>query len=437
MARPRIPHELPPCRLERSAILRRSTARPKSTLPGECVPPAVRRSIGYFALFICLGLDMSVIGPTLPALATQTGTSVGEMGLAFLLGAIGGTIGTLLGGWLFDWAPGRVVLGAAEMLSASLLALVPHVPWIGALMALFVIKGVAGGVIGSGANTLLLWTHGGKAGPYLNALHFFWGLGAFLSPFLLGLLITAGGSYWQAYLILAIFDFAVGAAVLLNLRSPMPITKLPADPSAAKSASWYLVPIVLSAMFFLFFYVSAELTFGGWIYTYAVTLGLADPATAAYLTSLFWLTFTLGRLISIAAAFRFSPAQILAAALAGCVVFLGLLTSFSSSPAMLWIAAAGVGFSMAPIWPSGYTLAVQSIRLTARVSAVIMLGDSVGGMVLPGLTGLFMEQAGAAAMTLLVLASVAATFVAFLAILAFRTRGAETDLLSGSQRLPT
>jgi FHS family Na+ dependent glucose MFS transporter 1 len=104
---------------------------------------------------------------------------------------------------------------------------------------------------------------------------------------------------------------------------------------------------------------------------------------------------------------------------------------------MLWIAAAGVGFSMAPIWPSGYTLAVQSIRLTARVSAVIMLGDSVGGMVLPGLTGLFMEQAGAAAMTLLVLASVAATFVAFLAILAFRTRGAETDLLSGSQRLPT
>jgi FHS family Na+ dependent glucose MFS transporter 1 len=304
-------------------------------------------------------------------------------------------------------------------------------------MALFVIKGVAGGVIGSGANTLLLWTHGGKAGPYLNALHFFWGLGAFLSPFLLGLLITAGGSYWQAYLILAIFDFTVGAAVLVYLRSPLPITKAPADPTAAKSANWYLVPIVLSAMLFLFFYVSAELTFGGWIYTYAVTLGLADPATAAYLTSLFWLTFTLGRLISIAAAIRFSPAQILVAALAGCAVFLGLLTSFSSSTAMLWVAAAGVGFSMAPIWPSGYTLAVQSIRLTARVSAVIMLGDSVGGMVLPGLTGLFMERAGAAAMTLLVLASIAATLLAFLAILAFRTRGAENDSVSGSQPVAT
>jgi len=68
VARPRIPHELPLCRLERSAILRESTARPKSTLPGECVPPACAARSAYFALFICLGLDMSVIGPTLPAL---------------------------------------------------------------------------------------------------------------------------------------------------------------------------------------------------------------------------------------------------------------------------------------------------------------------------------------------------------------------------------
>jgi FHS family Na+ dependent glucose MFS transporter 1 len=382
---------------------------------------------------MCLGLDMSVIGPTLPALATQTGSTVGEMGLAFLVGAVGGTLGTLLGGWLFDWAPGRVVLGAAEMLSATLLFLVPHVPWIGLLMALLVVKGVAGGVVGIGANTLLLWTHGGKAGPFLNALHFFFGLGAFLSPFLLGLLITAGGAYWQAYVVLAVFDFVVGASVLLFLRPPLPVRTPPADGTASRAASWYLVVIVLSAMLFLFFYVSAEITFGGWIYTYAVTLGLADAAAAAYLTSLFWFAFTLGRLVSIPVAIRLAPVQILVAALSGCAVFLGLLIAFPASPAILWLAVAGIGLSMAPVWPSGYTLAVQSIRLTAGVSAVIMLGDSVGGMVMPGLTGLFMERAGAGAMTLLVLASMAATVLAFLAILAFRMRGAESPELSGTE----
>ena len=397
------------------------------------MPPAVRRSMGYFALYMCLGLDMSVIGPTLPALANQTGSTVGEIGLVFLLGAVGGTLGTLLGGWLFDWAPGRVVLGAAEMLSATLLFLVPHVPWIGVLMALFVVKGVAGGVVGTGANTLLLWTHGGKAGPFLNALHFFFGLGAFLSPFLLGLLITAGGAYWQAFAILAVFDFVVGASVLLFLRAPSPVRTARADGTVSRASTRHLVAIVLAAMLFLFFYVSAEITFGGWIYTYAVTLGLADAAAAAYLTSLFWLAFTIGRLFSIPVAIRLAPAQILVVCFSGCALFLGLVIAFPASKAVLWLSVAGLGLSMAPVWPSGYTLAVQSIRLTAGVSAVIMLGDSVGGMVMPGLTGLFMERAGAGAMTRLVLAAMAATVMAFLAILALRMRGAELPELTGPE----
>jgi FHS family Na+ dependent glucose MFS transporter 1 len=88
----------------------------------------------------------------------------------------------------------------------------------------------------------------------------------------------------------------------------------------------------------------------------------------------------------------------------------------------MWLSAAGVGFSMAPMWPSGYNLAVQSIHLTARIGAVIMLGDSIGGMVLPGLMGLFIERAGAEAMTKLVLASMGATALAFGAIVLFRAR---------------
>jgi FHS family Na+ dependent glucose MFS transporter 1 len=386
---------------------------------------------------MCTGLDMSVIGPTLPALATQTGSTVGEMGLAFLIGAVGGVLGTLLSGWLFGWAPGRLVLGVAEMLSASLLVLVPQMHLFGVLMAVLIVKGVAVGVVSTGANTLLLWTHGGKAGPFLNALHFFFGLGAFLSPFLLGLLLTAGGAYWQAYVLLAVFDFIVGASVLLFLRPPAPLRTAHDDGTPSRAASRYLVAVVLAAMLFLFFYVSAEITFGGWIYTYAVTLNLADAASAAYLTSLFWFTFTIGRLVSIPVAIRLAPAQILAAAFSGVAVFLGLLIAFPASTAVLWIAVAGIGLTMAPIWPSGYTLAVQSIRLTAGVSAAILLGDSVGGMVMPGLTGLFMERAGAGAMTYLILASMAATVVAFLAILAilaFRMRRSELPAPIESQR---
>jgi Fucose permease len=365
---------------------------------------------------------MAVIGPTLSDLAGQTGSTLGEIGMVFFLGAGGVSLGTLLGGWTLDRTSGRLVLGAAQIISGSLLFLVPHVGWYVPLLALFVIKGIAGGVVGTGANTLLQWTHGAKAAPFVNALHFFFGLGAFLSPLLLGLMLSAGAAYSDVYTLLALFDISVGAAVLVRLSAPQAPQMGHREAGATGTHSSYLAPIVVAAMLFLFFYVSAELTFGGWVYTYAVTLGLADPARAAYLTSLFWLAFTLGRLISIPVAVRISSAHVLVAALIGCTAFLGLLVVFPASPGVLWLAVAGVGFSMAPMWPSGYNLAVQSIHLTARLGAVIMLGDSIGGMVLPGLTGLFMERAGAAAMTKLVLASMVATAVAFGAIALFRAR---------------
>jgi FHS family Na+ dependent glucose MFS transporter 1 len=390
---------------------------------------AIRRSSGYFLLFICLGLDMAVVGPTLPALAAQTGSTLGAIGLIFFLSAGGGALGTLLGGGLFDRVPGRLVLGAAQFLSAALFFLVPHVPWYGFLLILFIVKGIAGGLVNTGANTFLLWTHGEKAGPFINALHFFFGLGSFLSPFLLGLLISAGGDYSDVYLLLAVIDTTVGVAVLASLNAPVSSPRQPSGVDAREATS-SLAPIILSAALFLFFYVGAELTFGGWVYTYAITLHLADAVQAAYLTSIFWLAFTIGRLISIPAALRFSPRQIIPTAIAGGAGFLCLLILAPASPSALWIAAAGIGFCMAPIWPTGYTLAGQSVSLTARISSLILLGDSIGGMVLPGLMGLLMERAGAAAMTPVVLGSLMATFLAFLGIVLFGNRRRESSGLS-------
>ena len=240
---------------------------------------------------------------------------------------------------------------------------------------------------------------------------------------MLGLLLSAGGAYTTAYTLLAVFDLAMGAAVLIRLDAPHPARHRAALEPAAKTGL-LLAPIVLSAMLFLFFYVSAELTFGGWLYTYVVTLQLGDAVRAAYLTSLFWLAFTIGRLISIPVAIRISPSRILLSALVATAAFLSVLVAFPGSSAVLWISIAGIGFSMAPIYPTGFTLAAQSVRLTAGISGVMLLGDSVGAMVLPGLTGLFMERAGAAAMTQLVLASVGAALLATLSILLFRRRRA-------------
>jgi FHS family Na+ dependent glucose MFS transporter 1 len=75
---------------------------------------------------------------------------------------------------------------------------------------------------------------------------------------------------------------------------------------------------------------------------------------------------------------------------------------------------------MAPVWPTGFTLAGQSITLTGKLTGIILLGDSFGGMVLPTMVGKIIEGSGARAMIYLVFGSLVLNFIAFLAMLRLR-----------------
>jgi fucose permease len=377
---------------------------------------ATRWTLMYYWLFICLGLSIGLMGPTLPSLAEQTQTRVGQLGALFLAGAFGGLLGTLLGGRLFDRVRGHPALGIAQLISAALIVLYPMIPSAWILLVVVIGKGVTDGFINTGANTLLVWIHKDKSSPYMNGLHFCFGLGAFLAPFLVAQLLTVSGGYRWAFWALAAFGGLAGLAMLLQKGNPQHTH----TPAAVKETARLNYPLVISAMLFLFFYVGAEIAFAGWIYTYALTLKLADATMAAYLTSGFWLTFTVGRLISIPLATRFKPQQLIAAALAGCLIVLGAALLLPRSSTLVWILAAALGICMAPIWPSGFTLAGQSLRLTARVSGIILLGDSLGGMILPWLVGQVLDVTGPQALIYLVFTSLLFNLAAFVAILRLR-----------------
>ena len=380
---------------------------------------AIRRTFGYYFLFICLGLDSAILGPTLPALASQTTSRLGQMGFVFLVGAIGYTLGTMIGGRVFDRLPGHPVLGIAQLCAAVFIFFIPFATSLWLLLALLVCKGFAQGFVNTGANALLVWTHGEKVAPFMNGLHFFFGLGAFLSPFLVAQVIGVAGGYRWAYWVLAVFAALVGLRMLTMAGSPHPSQAHSRD-TAQNLHGPVSYALVISAMLFLFFYVGAEITFGGWVYTYAVTLKLASVAGAAYLTSAFWAAFTVGRLISIPAATRFTPKQVILTALFSCLAILALGIIFSNSSLSLWLMAIGLGFCMAPIWPTGFTLAGQSIEMPGKITGVILLGDSFGGMVLPTVVGKVIEGSGPRAMVTLVFGSLVLNLLAFTGMLRLR-----------------
>jgi FHS family Na+ dependent glucose MFS transporter 1 len=379
-------------------------------------------TLSYYLLFICLGLDLGLLGPNLTALAEQTNVTLGMLGSVFLLGALGGVIGTLIAGRVFDRVLGHPILGSAALVIALFTLCIPLIPSLWLLLALLFLKGIAGGMIGAGANTLLVWTHREKVSPYMNGLHFSFGLGAFLAPFLVAQVAGGAGGYRLAFWIIAALDALAALRLFTLAKSPAPVPAR-AESTEGGSAPASQVPLIVTAALFLFFYVGAEISFGGWIASYAVTLRLADVVGAAYLTSGFWLSFTIGRLISIPAATRFTPRQIIPAALVGCMAILALPLALPGSFAALWATAVVLGFCMAPIWPMGFTLAGQSLHMTARTTSFVLLGDTFGGMMLPWLMGLVLDRTGPAAVMALVLVSLAATTVAFVGIVRLRAAG--------------
>jgi MFS transporter, FHS family, Na+ dependent glucose transporter 1 len=379
---------------------------------------ALRRTFGYYLQFVYLGLGMGISGPTLPTLAEQTHTRLGTMGYMFLAGSIGYTLGTLFGGRIFDRVRGHPVLGAAQIAAGLFLFFIPLAPWFWLLLAIVVCKGFMDGIINTGANTLLIWTHGEKSGPFMNALHFAFGLGSFVSPLIVAQVMGFSGGYRWAYWALTVYAILVGVLMVRMPSSPHPTQHQPKTSTGTAVKTNYR--LVLIATMFLFFYVGSEITYGGWVFTYATVRELATATGAAYLNSVFWFSFTLGRLLSIPLARRIVPQRMIAIALTGCLSTLALMLVFPDLTWLLWVVTASLGFFMAPIWPSGFTFAGQSIQLTAHASSIILLGDSLGGMALPWLVGQVLESVGPGAMLYLVFASLLGTLLAFLAMLSQR-----------------
>jgi FHS family Na+ dependent glucose MFS transporter 1 len=383
----------------------------------------IANTLVYYAMFVCIGLGAGIIGPTIPSLALQTNSSIGKIGAIFLAGPIGTAIGTFIGGKLFDRTTrGHTLLGIAQIFSAAMFFLIPVFPHYRLFIAVNALLGFSNGIINTGSNTFLIWTHRDKAAPFMNALHFFFGLGALGAPFIFARLLSGNGTYREAYWIIAGCAFVTAIAAFLLGKSPR--HEQSDESTTGKVRMLPYLPIILSSMLFLFFYVGAEITYGEWIFTFATKLNIATVTHAAYLTSGFWLAFTIGRLISIPVAALFKPAQIIAVSLCFCIAILGTGLFISPSIKPVWAITLGLGFFMAPLWPTGFTMAGQSMKMTAQMSSFIILGDSIGGMILPAAMGLLLEKFGPQIMTTLVFISLVATFIAFIFMRAFRVKKA-------------
>jgi fucose permease len=98
-----------------------------------------------------------------------------------------------------------------------------------------------------------------------------------------------------------------------------------------------------------------------------------------------------------------------------------IMLLWPASVVALWIGAAGLGLSMASVFPAMLSLAERRLRVTARVTGRFILGASAGSMFLPWLIGRFFDTHGPQAMTFIAFAAILKAAGVFL-IIARRSR---------------
>jgi FHS family Na+ dependent glucose MFS transporter 1 len=371
----------------------------------------------YYGSFIGLGLIAASLGPTLPALAAQTHAGVSEISLLFTARSTGYLMGSLLGGRLYDRIPGHPVMAIAMLIMAACMVAVPLTALLWVLSFALLVLGLAEGSLDVGGNALLVWVHRSRVGPYMNALHFFFGLGAFFSPIVFAQAILHTDGIAWGYWLLAIFLLPM-AVWILQLPSPRHAA---AHVNAggerhAVRVNWRLTALV---MLFMCTYVGVETGVGGWITTYALAMGLADVTSAAYLASVFWGAFTIARLFSIPIAARFRPRVILATDILGCLASVGLIVLWPQSEWALWTGVFGIGLFVASIFPTVITWSERRMTMSGQVTSMFLVGSSIGGIFFPWFIGQLIGKYGAWVTMPAVFIIVVALGIVFVALMAY------------------
>lgn len=347
------------------------------------------QTLVYFAGLASFGILVASWGPVLPFIAAQTGTDLGDMGLVITARAIGVFTFSMFGARVYDRLPGHPLMGGALLVIAVVFAMVPFVNELWLLLVLIFIMGLGLGLVSVGSNALLAWVHPENLGSWMNGMSFSNSVGSLLAPVLITAILTATGHIRWAFWVLAL---VVGSFGVYSLLVPSPaIRKSKSETSAGGRINFG--KILPFALFFVL-YVSAEVSFGGWLYTYTITLHPEAVTGAGLLTSAFFAAMAVGRLAAVPLSTRLRPRTILLIDLLGAIASLILILAMPSSLVALWLGAIGYGFFMASIFPTWMTFADNRIQVNGKITGIFYGAGAVGSMSFPWLCGQLYKASG-------------------------------------------
>ncbi len=321
-------------------------------------------AIIYIA-FISLGLPDSLVGSAWPVMHGELGVPVSFAGIITMIIASGTIISSLQSDRLTKkLGPGLVTAISVGMTAAALMGFSLSGSFL-AVCLWAVPYGLGAGAVDAALNNYVALHYESR---HMSWLHCFWGIGASISPFIMGYSLTSGSGWNHGYWIVSVLQIVLTVALFVSL----PLWKMKSAQAGGRVGSGgdstssnddavaapiplaraLRIPGVSLVLTAFMAYCAVESTAILWASTYLVDARGVDIATAARFASLFLLGITLGRFLGGFVADRFGDNQMIRygtlITLTGIVLIALPLENDVLALAGLVIA----GFGCAPIYPS-------------------------------------------------------------------------------------
>ena len=345
--------------------------------------------------FISLGLPDSLLGSSWPAMYPQLNVPVSYAGIISMTIALCTVFSSLMS----DRVTRRFGTGRVTAVSVATTALalfgfsVSRSFWMLCLWA--IPYGFGAGSVDTSLNNYVALHYESK---HMSWLHCMWGVGATIGPYIMGRVLTGGGTWNTGYRCISVMQMVLTVILFISLPLWKERQNDPHTESAARGDSPSIGEIlkisgVKEVLILFFCYCTLEQTAGLWASSY-LTLYKGVPAeTAASFAGMFFLGITAGRALSGFLTMKLNDVQMirLGQAVIACGVA-ALLLPVGEGASLAGFVIIGLG--CAPIYPCVIhsTPAYFGADRSQSVIGVQMACAYMGTCLMPPLFGLIAEH---------------------------------------------
>lgn len=349
-----------------------------------------------YAAFLGLGLPDGLLGSSWSVLRLDIGATTEMAGYISLTVSFGTVISSLFASkLLYKFGTGKVTLGSIFLTAIALTGISFSDAFV-YLILLAIPLGLGAGCVDAALSNYVALHFKAK---HMSWLHCFWGVGAMTGPIVMSYWLRNGNNWRSGFVTIAIM-LAILVLILLFTLSLWRIfekeNKIDGEDEKIVSNKEALrIPGVKMFMLTMLCYNGTEAAVSLWIATFLIESKNISPASAAALSSLFFIGIIIGRLLSGFLSIHLSSKHLIRyGGIIGCVGFIILITPvpYPVMASALFI----IGFGGAPVYPSIVHATPERFgeKASPSVIGLEMASAYVGATLTPLLVGLIANQYG-------------------------------------------